>query len=176
MCGGPSSTQKAAQSAQAQLAQEEAQLFSTESAATLPFYQNILQNGIPGFNAQEQYSTSDLAQQINQAKTAAATKLAGYGSALPSGFASTEQADIGAAGAQEFDQNQLNLLQQQFNAKMAAANAMNPQSAASGAIGANQSVISAPTNNFWSNLIGGLISGAGQAFQGAGTAAVFGAA
>jgi hypothetical protein len=159
-CGGPSSQQSAAATSQANLSNAELAEFQKNSAQTDPFYANVLANGIPGMAQQQQYSTSDLAGQINQAKANEKTKLAGFGSALPSGFAEQESADIGAKGAQAFDQNQLSLLSQQFAAKMAAAQGLNPQASASGASGANQSILQAPLqNSFWSNLISGLIQG-----------------
>jgi hypothetical protein len=163
MCGGPTQQQKAAAASTAQLTGDEVTQFEQGSAATNPFYEGVIANGIPGLGAQQQYSTSDLAGNINAAKANLAGKEAGYGSALPSGFAQQEQADVGIGGAQAFDQNQLSLLAQNFAAKMGAAQALNPQQAASTAVGGNQSILQAPLqNNFWGNLVGGLVQGAGN--------------
>lgn len=175
MCGGPSSQQKAAANAQANLDTNMSNLMTQWENETTPFYENVLQKGLPYFNQESQYSTADIAKQINQAKANLAGRNAGFGAALPSGFTEAENADVDEAGAQMFDQNMLNLLNENFQAKSNAASAMNPLGPASVASSGNASIMNAPLqNNFWSNLLGGLISGAGQAFQGAGTAAVFG--
>lgn len=163
-CGGPTSQQTTAANSTAGVTKGESNLFNQDVAATQPFWTNILQNGIPGFAAQQQYSTSDIGNQIDQAKAGMNTKLAGFGSALPSGFATQEDADLDLGGAQMFDQNQLNLLQQQFAAKQNAAQALNPQNPAQAVIGGNQSIMQAPLqNNFWQNLIGGVIQGGSMA-------------
>ena len=161
MCGGPTKQQKEAATSQSQLDQQLSQMFQTDASQTQPFYENILANGIPGFNQQMQYSTSDLGNQIDQTKAAANTKLAGFGDALPSGFAEQEDADIGIGGAQAFDQNMLSMLSQNYAAKMAAAQGLNPLAPASAAQGGNSSIMQAPLqNNFWGNLVGGLVQGA----------------
>jgi len=162
MCGSPPQQIQNAAAAQANLANTEAGIASQDQAIAQPFFANEVQNGLPYFNAQSQYSTSDMANQINQAKAGQNANLAGYGSALPSGFADSASRDLSAQGANMFDQNQLNLLQQQQQAKSGAAGALlgQQQGATSTAVGANSSIAQMPLqNNFWTNLIQGLVSG-----------------
>lgn len=165
MCGGPSQQQTDAAAAQANLSNQQAALSSENNAITQPFFSNEVQNGLPFFNAQSQYSTSNLADQINQAKASQNANFAGYGGALPSGFAQSANRDLSIGGAKAFDQNQLSLLTAQQNEKDNAARTLAGQgaNAASTAIGGNQSIMQAPlANNFWSNLVGGIVQGAGN--------------
>jgi hypothetical protein len=136
--------------------------YASGAATTTPFYTNLVNNGLPYFNAQSQYSTSDIAQQFGQAQANQARQLQGAGSTLPSGFATQAQSDLKAQGAQAFDQSQLGLLQSQTAAQMAGAQGLNPLGSAQAATGAGSSVLGASSlnNNFWSNLFGGLIGGA----------------
>ena len=76
------------------------------------------------------------------------------------------------SAAQSFDANQLQLLQAQQQAKTGAAGALlGQQQGASGtAVGANQSIMQAPLqNNFWSNLVGGIVKGASFGMDPSGT-------
>lgn len=162
-CGGPSQSQKDAANAQANLASTEAGIASSNEAIAQPFFANEVQNGLPYFGAESQYSTSNLADQVNQQKAMQKANLSGYGDALPSGFAESANRDLSVGGAKAFDQNQLALLQQQQQAKNAAAGTLlgQQQTAASTAGGANTSVMNAPLqNNFWSNVVQGVIGGA----------------
>lgn len=165
MCGGPAKSQKVAAQQQGQLSAEQLALLNKEAPVASSFYNQEATGGLPYFNQQAQYSTSDLANQINLAKAGMKGREAGFGDALPSGFAEQEQADIGTAGAKAFDQNMMSLLAQKTAAKQAgAAGAAGlAQGAAGTAVGANQSILQAPLqNNFWSNLIGGLVQGVGN--------------
>jgi hypothetical protein len=166
MCGGPTHQQKTA--AQGLSAEQQALLKETtqELPVASSVYNQEATQGLPYFNQQAQYSTSDLANQINLAKAGAKGREAGFGDALPSGFAEQEQADIGTAGAKAFDQNMMSLLAQQFAAKQAgAAGAAGLATGSAGtSAGAGQAVVNAPLqNNFWSNLISGLVQGAAHA-------------
>ena len=119
--------------------------------------------GLPYFNQEAQYSTSNLARQINQAKANQRARLSGFGGALPSGFAEASARDLDASGAEAFDQNMLSLLAQQQAAKQAGAAGATGigESAFGTAAGANQSIMQAPLqNNFWGNLISGIVQGA----------------
>lgn len=163
-CGGPSAQQTAAASSQGALDTALSNAYTSGSAVTTPFYTNLVENGLPYFGAQSAYSTSALANQADQQKAMLASQDAGYGGALPSGFASAQQTALAAQTAQNFDQNQLSLLQQQEQAQMAGAAGLNPLASASAASSGNNSIMQAPLqNNFWGNLVGGLVSGAGQA-------------
>jgi hypothetical protein len=162
-CGGPTAQQQSAATSTSDIDSTLANMFQTDATQTQPFYTNLLQQGLPYFNQQSQYSSSDLAQQEGQQQAALKSRLTGQGSTLPSGFASQEETDLQGQTAEAFDQNQLNLLQQQQQAKMAGAAGLNPLASASTAISGNQSIMQAPLqNSFWSNLIGGILgSGAG---------------
>jgi hypothetical protein len=147
MCGGPSAQQNAAAASQTQLDQSLANQFNTGSAVTNPFFSNLVKN--PGQNPQ-------LAQQYGMQKAGLASKAAGYGGALPSGFEAQQQADLGENYAQAQDSS---MLQRQ----LAGAQGLNPLGAASAAQSGNNSIMQAPLqNNFWSNVVGGLISGVGN--------------
>lgn len=134
-------------------------------AAALPFYTKEATSGLPYFNQEVQYGTSNLAKQINQARARQRSQFAGFGRALPSGFASAADRDLSAQGAEAQDQNILSLLAQQEAARQAgAAGAAGIGGSAFGtAAGANQSIMQAPLqNNFWGNLVSGIVQGAGN--------------
>ena len=85
-----------------------------------------------------------------------AAQNAGYGGALPSGFAAQENTDLGENEAQA----QANGM---FGRQLQGAQLLNPQAAAGTALSGANSVMQAPLqNNFWSNLLGGLIQGGSQ--------------
>lgn len=112
---------------------------------------------MPYFNQESQYGTSSIAKDINQQQAMMKNRLAGEGEALPSGFAESASRDLAEGGAQAFDQNQLGLMQQNEQAKMAGAAGLNPMASATAAQSGNNSIMQAPLqNNFWSNLIGGM--------------------
>lgn len=123
----------------------------------------MVNNGIPGFGAESQYSTSDLGQQIGQQKAQMKNQDAGYGAALPSGFEKAQETRLDANAAESFDQNQQNLILQNLQAKQAGAQGLNPLASGATAIQGNNQIMNAPLgNSFWSNLIGGILgSGAG---------------
>jgi hypothetical protein len=93
-CGGPTSQQTAAATSTANIDSTLAGMFQTDATQTQPFYENLLANGLPYFNAQSQYSTSALAQGEGQAEAAQSRSLAGEGSTLPSGFATAAKTDL----------------------------------------------------------------------------------
>lgn len=120
--------------------------FQTGSAVTNPFYTNLVNN--PGQNPQ-------LAQQYGQQKAALASTDAGFGGALPSGFEAQQKLDLGEGYAQAQDQSML-------NRQLAGAQGLNPLAAGSAAQTGNASVFNSQAlqNNFWGNLVGGLIGAA----------------
>lgn len=160
-CGGPTQQQKQAATSTTNIDTQLANDIGTNLPLTNSFYGNMMLGGLPYFNQESQYSTSDIAKQLNDAKAAMAAKNAGYGGALPSGFAAAEDTGLDEDAMQAFDQNQMNLLQQNTQAKVAGAQGLNPLAAGQTAITGANSVMQAPLqNNFWTNLIGGLL-GAG---------------
>jgi hypothetical protein len=165
MCGGPSQQQKDAATAQANLSSTEAGIAKQDQAAAFPVLSDQAKNGLPFFQAESQYATSNLAKQVNQQKAQLAARNAGYGGALPSGFAESENRDLASSAAENFDQNQLGLLQAQQQAKVGAAGALlgQQQGSSSTAATANNTIMQAPLqNNFWSNLVQGIIRGGAQ--------------
>lgn len=147
MCGGPSQQQKDAAASQSQLDQQLAGQFKTGSAVTNPFFSGLVTN--PGQNPQ-------LAQQYGMQRAQEASADAGFGAALPSGFATAEKNRLGENYAQAQDNSM-------FQRQLTGAQGLNPLGAASAAQSGNQSIMQAPLqNNFWSNVVGGLISGAGN--------------
>ena len=147
MCGGPTDQQKQAATAATNLTNQEAAQYAAGTAVTTPFYSNLVNN--PQQNPQ-------LAQQYGQQKAQLASRNAGYGGALPSGFAEQQNTDLNESEAQA----QANSM---FGRQVAGAQGLNPQQAAGTALQGANSVMQAPLqNNFWSNLLGGLISGGSQ--------------
>jgi hypothetical protein len=141
-CGGPTAQQNAAASSTAALDTSLSNQFNTGTAITNPFFSSLVSN--PQQNPQ-------LAQQYGQQKAQLAANNAGYGSALPSGFAAAENTQLG----ESYDQAQA---QSMFGRQLAGAQGLNPLGAATAAQSGNNSIMQAPlSNNFWSNLVGGLI-------------------
>lgn len=160
MCGGPSQAQTNAANSQSNLTNQLASQFQTGSQVTNPYYTSLVQNGLPYFNAQTQYSTSDLGQQIGQQQAQQKAQMAGYGAALPSGFATSAATDLQGQGAEAFDQNQMQMLQANEQAQLAGAQGLNPLAAGSAALQGNNSLMnSAATqaNNFWGNMMAGML-------------------
>lgn len=171
MCGGPPKEMKAAAASQAKVNNQLSDTFSTNQAATNPYYKNLLENGLPYFNQEKEYGSSQIAQQGKLVKAAQERRLAGFGSTLPSGFAESARRGTDTGMARAFDAHMMELLQRQEEAKMAGAQGLNPLGYASGATGGNNSILQASSlkNNFWSNLVGGVVGGAasiGSAYAG----------
>jgi hypothetical protein len=165
MCGGPPQQIKDAAAAQADLSKTEAGIAKQDQAAAFPVLSDQATKGLPFFQQESQYATSNLARQANQQKAQLAAGRAGYGGALPSGFAASQDRDLAATTAENFDQNQLSLLERQQQAKTAAAGALlgQQQGSSSTAASANNSIAQMPLqNNFWGNLIQGILGGASQ--------------
>lgn len=194
-CGGPSQQQQQAANNQLALSQQmaaeyapaaasEASLvnnlndaFTSSQSLTQPFYSNLLKNGLPYFNQESDYSSSALGQQEAAAQGRLKASMASGGTNLPSGYADQLSNDLSTNYGEAFDNNMLNLLQQNESAKMAGAQGLNPIGYASTAAGANSGLLNAGstatnanssimsanlTNSFWSNLLGGLIGAGGE--------------
>ena len=194
-CGGPSSQQTQAANQQLQLEQEMAGIyapaaqaesglvnnlntaFTTGQSQTEPFYSSLLENGLPYFGQQSDYSSSGIGQQEAQAQAQLKQRMAGSGSNLPNGYEDQLSNDLSTNYGEAFDQNMLSLLNQNQAAKMAGAQGLNPIGYASTAAGANSGLLNAGstatnanssvmnanlTNSFWSNLLGGIIGAGGE--------------
>ena len=107
------------------------------------------------------YSSGAVAQSYAPAQAALNRSMAGFGSNLPSGFATQSQTDLDSQEANAQDTNTINALQQNQQAKTGAAAALNPLGYYTGSTGANQSVLGAPAVNSGGvgNFVGGLVSG-----------------
>jgi hypothetical protein len=201
-CGGPTSQQTAAANNQLALSNEMMGIyapaataetglvnnlntaFTTGQAETEPFYSNLLENGLPYFSENADYSSSAIGQQEAQAQAQLKQRMASGGSNLPNGYEDQLSNDLSTNYGEAFDQNMLALLNQNQAAKMAGAQGLNPIAyastaagansgllgAGSTAVGGNQSVMNAPLqNSFWSNLLGGILGAGGEL----GSAALF---
>lgn len=128
----------------------------------LPFFSNIAKNGLSFMPQLQDYSSGTLAQSFAPAKAAQARSLAGFGDALPSGFKQQSQDNLNASEGQAFDQNQVQNLLMNQQAKTSAASALNPAQFFSGASGSNSSILSAPPlqSGGIGNWLGGALSGA----------------
>jgi hypothetical protein len=184
-CGGPSDAQNQATATQGALNTELANQYKTSAATVDPYATSLVTGGnpvfaqeeaqgLPNFAAESAYGTSGVAKNINQAKATQANKFAGYGTALPSGFAASAARDLDTSGAEAFDQNQQALIAAQEQAKLqgaqlqqgaqtTGAQLLNPLAVAGATTQGNATIPSlAPANSFWGNLVSGLVQGAGN--------------
>lgn len=147
-CGGPTDDQKKAASNTTALSSDELANYQAGTKVTTPFYDNLTTN--PG-------QDPALAQQYGVQKAQQDANFAGYGDALPSGFATAAKTRMGEDYARTQDAGML-------NRQLTGAQGLNPQQSAQTAVAGNQSVMNAPLqNNFWTNLVGGLIAGGSKA-------------
>ena len=169
MGGGPSSEQKNAAQAQANLTNQEGaaagrqeQFFEGQQNKVNPFYTSRMQNGLPYFN-----QLTDAASGLNARAFAPARQqlLAQLGTqqGLPSGFKTQAMTDLNSQQAQGFDQQLLQGLQMQEQAKqggaaglMGQAQIANPTGYFGGAMQGNQSIMQAPLQR---PGLGGLLGG-----------------
>jgi hypothetical protein len=175
MGGGPSGTQKAGAAQNLQNAQQEgalassaAQQFNKYGQAAGGFYGNEMQNGLPFFGSLQDFNTGTTAQAFNPAKANFLRSASSRG-ALPSGFKAAGMNDIQQGQAQTFDQNTVNnlMLQQQAKQQGAAGTAgiaqmFNPAAFYGGSTSAGQSVMQPlqPAYNPWMGVLGGGVQGA----------------
>jgi hypothetical protein len=148
MCGGPTQEQKDAAKANADLANTELGQYKAGTAVTTPFYSSQVTNP-------EQDPA--LATQYGIQKAQMKARNAGYGSALPSGFEAQQEADLGEQYGRAQDENM-------YARRMAGAAGLNPQASAGVASGTNSGIFNSTAlqNNFWGNLINGVIRGGAQ--------------
>lgn len=164
LCGGDALTNQKQQAAtsQAQLSAEEGDLAKKAAAIQYPFLKNLTENGLPFMPQLEDYSSGTIAKSFAPAKAAQARSLAGYGDTLPSGFRQQSQDNLNASEGEAFDQNQVQNLMLNQQAKTSAASMLNPAQYFTGASGANGSILSAPPlqSGGIGNFLGGALSGA----------------
>src|SRR5258708_6441408 len=181
MCGGDAladQKKKEAQS-QADLNDQLTKQFQEFSSVSNPFWENRLKSGLPFMNQLTDYNNGTLARSFAPARAAMNRNLAGFGDTLPSGFKAGMQTQFDEGEGQAFDQNMVNSLMMNDQAKTQAAGALNPLAPASVGSGAASSVLSAPPvqsggfGNFVGGLANGFVQGLGKGAGAAGPMAAF---
>ena len=178
MGGGPSSEQKAAASAQANLtnqlgatAAREQQFKENQQNAVNPFYTSMMNNGLPYYNALTDAQSGTTAQAFAPARAQLYRSL-GAQNGLPNGFREGALTDLNSQQARAFDSSLQNVLGQNFAAKQSGASGLlgqaqiaNPLGYYSGALQGNQSIMQAPlAKPGIAGVLGGLAGGAMSAF------------
>lgn len=175
MGGGPDKTQQAAETAQANLANQEgaaagrAEKFSEDQQAKVnPFYTNEMTSGPGYFNAATDYASGVNAKAYAPAKAALLQRL-GTSTGLPSGSRDQQLTDFDENRAQGYDGSLMGLLQdRQATQERGAAGLIgqaqvaNPTGLYSGAVSGNQSVLQAPRKPGFAGTLGSLIGAAGN--------------
>lgn len=145
-------------------------------AQTDPFWMNRLKNGLPFMNQLTDYTGGTLAKSFAPIRAGVNRNLAGFGDTLPSGFKEQTMTNLGAEEGQAFDQNQVQALMANDQAKLGAAASLNPFQPAQIANQSGGGILSAPPvqsggfGNFLGGAVSGLINATGQA---GGMAAMF---
>ena len=172
MGGGPSQQQQDAAASQAALNSQLGSAFSQNEAfkekqqnAVNPFYQSMMQNGLPYFNALTDATSGTTARAFEPAKAQLERTLGQSANALPSGFAMGARSDLAANQARAYDQQLQGALGSNFAAKQAGASGMlgqaqiaNPLGYAGAATQGNNAIMQAPLA---SPGLGGLLGGLG---------------
>lgn len=177
MGGGPSKEQKAAASAQANLANTQAnagnqalQFVQAQQEKVNPFYTSRMENGLPYMNQITDASSGLTARSFAPARQQLLQRL-GTQQGLPSGFREQALTDLDSQQARSFDDQLLQGLGANEQAKQAGASGLlgqaqlaNPQSFFAGAGGANQSIMGAPLQRpGLGGLLGGVAGGLASA-------------
>lgn len=177
MGGGPTSQQKAAATAQTNLANTESQagqqalqFVQNQQNAVNPFYTSRMQNGLPYFNQITDAASGTTARAFAPARQQLLQQL-GTQQGLPSGFRQQALTDLDSQQARAFDQQLQGGLGANEQAKQAGASGLlgqaqlaNPQGFFAGAGGANQSILQAPLQKpGLGGLLGGVAGGLASA-------------
>ena len=178
MGGGPSSQQKAAAQAQANLDNQLGQVFGqqfqfqqAQQQKANPFYTSMMESGLPYFPALTDQAAGTTAQAFQPAKAQLERQLGQQANALPSGFAEQARTDLASQQARAFDQNLQGNLGSNFAARQAGASGLlgqaqiaNPAQYSGQAIQGNQSIMNAPlASPGLGGLLGGLAGGLASA-------------
>lgn len=170
MGGGPSSQQRAAATAQANLSNKLSDVFGQQFAfqqqqqqKANPFYTSMMQQGLPYFGALTDAAAGTNAQAFQPAKAQLERQLGQQANMLPSGFAEQARTDLAANQARAYDQNLVGNLGSNFAARQAGASGLlgqaqiaNPAAYSGQALQGNQSIMQAPLA---SPGLGGLLGG-----------------
>ena len=172
MGGGPSQEQKNAAQAQANLSNQTAQTAADQTAFMKsqeqkidPFATTRLNNGLPFYGDLTDYGKGTIASSFAPGRAAILQRFNTM-SGLPSGMKEQTLADYDANEARAFDQNQVNNMLMNEQAKQGAAALLtgqeqisNPVGYTSAAMQGNQSIMQAPLQT---PGVGGLIGGLAQ--------------
>lgn len=175
MGGGPSGNQQASANQVTQNAQQEGQLaqsvqpqFLANANKAGAFYGNEMTNGLPFFGSLQDFNAGTTAQAFNPAKANFLRTASTMGS-LPSGFKAAGMNDIQNAEAGQFDQNTVNNLMAQQQAKQQGAQGvagvaqmLNPAAFYGGSTSAGNAGMQPlqPAYNPWLGVVGGAVQGA----------------
>lgn len=173
MGGGPSAAQNRAAASQANLADTQAQagnqalqFVQNQQAKVNPFYTSRMEGGLPYMNQITDASSGLTARAFAPARQQLLQRL-GTQQGLPSGFRTGALTDLDTSQARAFDDQLLQGLGANEQAKQAGASGLlgqaqlaNPQSFFAGAGGANQSIMQAPLQKpGLGGLLGGIAGG-----------------
>ena len=177
MGGGPSSEQKNAAQAQANLtnqlgqtAGKQEQFLEKQQNVVNPFYTSRMQNGLPYYNALTDIQNGTTAQAFAPARANLLRQM-GPSNGLPSGFRQQALTDLDAQQARAFDQNLVGAMGANEQAKQAGASGLlgqaqiaNPTGYFNSALQGNSSIMQAPLQRPGiGGILGGIAGGAAGA-------------
>jgi len=173
--GGPSDTQKAAQAQtlanatkEGQLAQDVQPQFLSNANKAGAFYGNEMKQGLPFFGSLQDFTAGTTAHAFDPMRSNFLRQVSTMG-ALPSGFKAAGLRDINAAQAQRFDNNMLQNLMLQQQAKQqgaqgvaGVAHMLNPAAFYGGSSSAGSAAMQPlqPAYNPLWGVVGGAVQGA----------------
>lgn len=178
MGGGPSQAAQNAAQSQANLNNQLGSAFGrqekfseTQQNKVNPFYTQMMQQGLPYFNALTDASAGTTAQAFQPAKAQLEQQLGQSANALPSGFATQARSDLASNQAHSFDQQLQSNLGANLQAKQQGASGLlgqaqiaNPTGYAGAATQGNSAVMNAPlAKPGLGGLLGGLAGGLASA-------------
>lgn len=168
MGGGPSSQQKNAAQAQANLSNQlgsafgkQQQFQQAQQEKVNPFYTSLMQKGLPYYNTLTDAAAGTNAQAFAPAKASLERQL--NAGPLPSGYATQARSDLGAQQARAFDQTLQGNMAGNLQARQSGAAGLlgqaqiaNPTAYSGQAVQGNASIMGAPLA---SPGLGGLLGG-----------------
>ncbi len=161
-CGGDSLAAQKKQEAnqQVQLNQYMMDLMKRYQGQTTPFWTSRLQGGLPFFNQLTDYGNGILAHAYLPARAQMERQMAGFGDTLPSGFKQGMEMNFDENEGQAFDEQQLNAMMMNEQAKQEAAANLNPFQPAQIGSSSAGSVLGAPPVNAggFGNFLGGALN------------------
>ena len=160
MGGGPSPLQEQAAASQNALTTQMAASGRARDAFQLPYLQSRVQGGLPFKNQFTDYGGGAVAQSFAPQKAALNRRLDAYGGSLPSGFREQALSDMGVKQAHAFDNNLIQGLMMDEEAKARAAGLANPLGFFGGAQQGNASIMNMPVQpSPWGSILGGALGG-----------------